>query len=119
MENVSALGRNVRSDDSGISQQLVVPRRQSPELHPKDGRLELVKASVVPDDRVVVADALTVFAERTELLRELIVVGHDASGLAVRAQILAAIEGERRRASSAAGHATGVEAAAVGLARVF
>ena len=123
------VGRYFRDDHAAVLQTLVVhprelapagvPLFELPELDPQDGRLDLVQARVVSDDRVVIAGRLSVLAERSELLGEAIVARGDAPRFTVRAEILGAVEREAVHAAASACPLAVVEESAVRLRGVF
>src|SRR5439155_14330445 len=129
VEDVALTAWDLGRDHAGAAEELLVrasqlapalvPLRKPTELDAEDGRLDLVEARVVSNDRVVVARRLSVLAERTELLCQPIVVRRDAPGFAVRAKVLRAIEREAVHAATRAGLLAVVEKRTVRLRRVF
>src|SRR5438045_8284318 len=123
------VGGDLRRDHARTLEALVVHVRELPppsvpllelaQLDPQDRGLDLVEPRVVADDRVVVARGLAVLAERAKLLGEAILVRRDAPGLAVRAEVLRAIEGEAVDAPAGPGLRPVVEERAVRLRGVL
>ena len=66
------------------------------QLHSQDCRLKRVQPLVAPDGDVLVLPALAEIAQDPDLVGELVVVGDDSPGVAVRSEVLTRVEAEGR-----------------------